>query len=84
MCASVKSWLAVSSGGEGLLQTRLQLSFHICSAPSFMISHLCVVGLFAFLILQISVSATERVEGEGIICVAGVSYMCYLRKVKVH
>lgn len=44
-----------------------------------------MVGLFAFLVLLISVSAAEGDEGESIIwVVAGIFYMCYLRRVKVH
>lgn len=39
--------------------------------------------ILAFLILLISVSATEGDEEESIICVADITYMCYLRKGKV-
>lgn len=42
------------------------------------------MGFSAFLILLISVSAPEGEEGESFVCVAGISFMCYLRKGKIH
>lgn len=42
------------------------------------------MGFSAFLILLISVSAPEGEERESFVCVAGISFMCYLRKGKVH